>query len=40
MLLAATCREVGATLITANARDFERIAGVMAFRYETSFPAI
>jgi predicted nucleic acid-binding protein len=40
LLIAATCREVGATLITANARDFELIAGAIGLRYLTSFPTL
>jgi predicted nucleic acid-binding protein len=39
ILIAAACREVGATLITANVRDFELIRSVMGFRYVGSFPA-
>ncbi|HKV51494.1 MAG TPA: type II toxin-antitoxin system VapC family toxin [Gemmatimonadaceae bacterium] len=39
LLIAATCRERGATLITANARDFEIIKRVIALRYTTSFPS-
>ncbi|HEX5438505.1 MAG TPA: type II toxin-antitoxin system VapC family toxin [Gemmatimonadaceae bacterium] len=40
LLIAATCREVGATLITANTRDFRIIAGVIGVRYEASFPRL
>ena len=40
MLLAASCREVGATLITENARDFRIIRQVFAFRFVTAFPAV
>lgn len=39
LLIAATCRERGATLITANARDFEIIRRVIPLRFFTSFPA-
>lgn len=39
LLIAATCRERGATLITANARDFEIIERVIPLRFVTSFPA-
>ena len=39
MLIAASCREVGATLVTANARDFAIIRRVIAFRYVTALPA-
>lgn len=38
LLIAATCRERGATLITANVRDFEIIKRVIGLRYATSFP--
>jgi len=40
LLIAATCREVGATLITANVRDFRLIASAIGLRYETSFPTL
>ena len=39
LLIAATCHERGATLITANARDFEIIRRVIPLRFVTSFPA-
>ncbi|MGH7689834.1 MAG: type II toxin-antitoxin system VapC family toxin [Gemmatimonadaceae bacterium] len=38
MLLAASCREVGATLITANGADFALIDRAVGFRYLTGFP--
>lgn len=38
-LIAATCRERGATLITANARDDEIIARVMPLRFIMSVPS-
>ena len=38
LLIAATCRERGATLITANARDFEIIKRVIPLRFVTAFP--
>jgi len=38
LLIAATCRELGATLITANVRDFEIIKRVIALRFTASFP--
>lgn len=38
LLIAAACRERGATLITANVRDFEIIKRVVGLRYATSFP--
>ena len=40
MLIAATCRQVGATLITANLDDFALINSVVALRYQGSFPAL
>src|SRR5829696_8674090 len=33
VLLAASCREAGVVLVTANGRDFERIARVMSFEF-------
>ncbi|HEX6536624.1 MAG TPA: type II toxin-antitoxin system VapC family toxin [Gemmatimonadaceae bacterium] len=38
MLIAATCRSVGATLITANRADYTLIDRVVGFRFATSFP--
>ncbi len=38
MLLAAMCRQAGATLVTVNARDFAVIRTVFAFRYVTALP--
>ena len=38
VLIAASVRSVGATLVTTNARDFEIIAKVYGFRYVTHFP--
>lgn len=38
LLIAVSCRQVGATLVTANARDFEIIRTVLAFRFTTAFP--
>ncbi len=38
ILIAASCRRVGTTLITANRRDFELIAEVRGFHFVTSFP--
>lgn len=40
MLLAAQCREIGATLITANAADFALMDRAVGFRYVTEFPAV
>ncbi|HSC32205.1 MAG TPA: type II toxin-antitoxin system VapC family toxin [Gemmatimonadaceae bacterium] len=39
LLIAATCRERGATLITANARDFAIIKRVIPLRFVTALPA-
>ena len=39
MLIAATCRTTGATLITANRADFELIDSAVGFRFRTDFPA-
>lgn len=39
VLLAATCREAGVVLVTANERDFARIRGVLAFDYVGPWPA-
>jgi predicted nucleic acid-binding protein len=38
MLIAATCRERGATLLTANVRDFDIIKRVIGLRFAKSFP--
>ena len=38
ILIAASCRRVGATLITANRRDFTLIAEVRGLRFLTEFP--
>lgn len=40
MLIAATCRQVGATLLTANRTDYEVLNGVVGVRFMTSFPAV
>ena len=37
-LLAASCREAGATLITRNVRDFARLRRVMNFRFTEPWP--
>jgi predicted nucleic acid-binding protein len=39
VLLAVTCREAGVTLVTANRRDFERIARVAPFEFVAPWPA-
>jgi predicted nucleic acid-binding protein len=39
ILISASCREVGATLVTRNHRDFERIQKVLAFRLVSPWPA-
>jgi predicted nucleic acid-binding protein len=38
VLIAASVRSVGATLVTTNARDFDVIAKVYGFRYAKRFP--
>ena len=38
ILLAFSCREAGVTLVTANARDMERIQTVFSFEYVKPFP--
>ncbi len=37
-LLAASCREAGATLVTRNVRDFARLRRVMNFRFTEPWP--
>jgi predicted nucleic acid-binding protein len=38
ILIASSCREVGATFVSANIRDLERIARVFAFDYVAPYP--
>lgn len=38
ILLAYSCREAGATLVTANTRDMERIERVFAFQHARPYP--
>jgi predicted nucleic acid-binding protein len=38
-LLAASCRDAGATLVTDNAHDFERIARFIRFRFTAPWPS-
>lgn len=38
ILLAYSCREAGATLITKNARDMERIRRIFVFEFAHPFP--
>jgi predicted nucleic acid-binding protein len=38
ILLAFSCRQIGAILVTANARDMERIRRVFAFEYVAPYP--
>ena len=38
ILLACSCRELGITLVTDNARDFECIATVFKFRWRLPWP--
>ena len=40
MLIGATCRQLGATLITANLKDYALIDSVVALRYRGSFPEL
>ena len=40
VLLAYTCREYGAVLVTANARDMARIRRVFTFEYVVPYPAV
>ena len=39
VLVAHTCREAGAVLVSANARDLARIARVFTFEYVAPYPA-
>lgn len=38
ILLAYSCRQIGAILVTANARDMERIRRVFTFEYVAPYP--
>lgn len=38
ILIAASCRRIGATLVTANRRDFELIARARGFHFVSHFP--
>lgn len=38
ILIAYTCREVGAVLVSANRRDLARITRVFAFEYASPYP--
>ena len=38
VMLAMSCRETGAVLITGNTRDFARIASVRAFDFVPPWP--
>lgn len=40
VLIAHSCREAGAVLVSANARDMARIARVFAFDYVAPYPAV
>jgi predicted nucleic acid-binding protein len=40
ILVAASCREAGAILVSANIRDLERIARVFAFDYVAPYPEL
>lgn len=39
VLIAASCREHGVTLVTRNVRDFARIQGVLRFNFVAAWPA-
>jgi predicted nucleic acid-binding protein len=39
VLLAASCREHGITLVTDNTRDFERIQSVVRFEFQAPWPS-
>ena len=39
ILIAASCREAGAILVSRNTADLERIRGVLTFEYTAPFPA-
>jgi len=38
ILLAFSCRENGAVLVTRNAKDMTRIGGVFSFEHEAPYP--
>ena len=40
ILIAHSCREAGATLVSANARDLERIHGVFSFDFVVPYPKL
>jgi predicted nucleic acid-binding protein len=40
ILIAYSCREVGAVLVSANQRDLKRIARVFAFDFVAPYPAL
>lgn len=40
ILLAQSCREAGATLVSANTRDLERIARVFSFDFVPPYPKL
>jgi predicted nucleic acid-binding protein len=40
ILIAYSCREAGATLVSRNARDMVRIAGVFGFDYADPYPPV
>ncbi len=40
VLIAHTCRTAGAVLVSANARDMERIRRAFAFEYVAPYPAV
>jgi predicted nucleic acid-binding protein len=40
ILLAHSCREAGATLVSANTRDLERIRRVFSFDFVAPYPRL
>ena len=40
ILIAYSCREVGAVLVSRNAKDLERISKVFAFEFVAPYPAL
>lgn len=40
ILIAHSCREIGATLVSSNLADLDRIAQVLAFDYAQPFPVL
>ena len=40
ILIAHSCRELGAVLVSSNTRDLTRIARVFAFEFTTPYPGL